>query len=136
MFKTQTQFMKRGIATFLSAALTLSTFATAVISGGFFKASAADAPTKVLIVDDFTDSNVKYATKNESAGTKLEVKDGSLTMTSQAHMDGYGFVFSATDLAEVSTAGYEYLEFDVYTDNPNIFVKSMNAFVQFGRGQP
>lgn len=134
MFKTQTQFMKRGIATFLSAALTLSTFATAVISGGFFKASAADAPTKVLIVDDFTDSNVKYATKNESAGTKLEVKDGSLTMTSQAHMDGYGFVFSATDLAEVSTAGYEYLEFDVYTDNPNIFVKSMNAFVQFGRG--
>ena len=79
MFKTQTQFMKRGIATFLSAALTLSTFATAVISGGFFKASAADAPTKVLIVDDFTDSNVKYATKNESAGTKLEVKDLSST---------------------------------------------------------
>lgn len=135
MFKTQTQFMKRGIATFLSAALTLSTFATAVINGGFFKASAADgAPTRVLVVDDFTDSNVKYATKNESSGTKLEVKDGSLTMTSQAHMDGYGFVFSATDLAEVSTAGYEYLEFDVYTDNPNIFVNSMNAFVQFGRG--
>ena len=55
--------MKRGIATFLSAALTLSTFATAVINGGFFKASAADgAPTRVLVVDDFTDSNVKYAT--------------------------------------------------------------------------
>lgn len=91
------------------------------------------APTKNLVIDDFSTPG-NYAMDSHGSNGTLSVSDGSLTMKNTGQGANYGFHYNAVNLDAFTTTGYEYIEFDIWTDNPDIYVKSSDARVNMGRG--
>lgn len=89
--------------------------------------------SKTLVVDDFsvTEGYVKDA--NHSANTTLEVKDGVLTMTGTGQNKG-GFLYKSPNLTPFTTTGYDYIEFDIWTDTEDLYAKSNDSRVNLGVG--
>lgn len=96
--------------------------------------STPAGPSKSLVIDDFSNA-ADYSMQEHGAQGTLTVSGGSLTMTNTGQgSGGYGFHYNAVNLDAFTTTGYEYIEFDIWTDNPDIFVKSNDARLNMGKG--
>ena len=118
----------------LTAVLSAGVLLAASLATGLTGIADTDgAPTKSLVIDDFSNASASY-TKDASkaSATTLEVKDGELVMLSTGQKQGYSFIYTATGLDDFSTKGYEYIEFDIWTDNADIYVKSSDGRVNLG----
>ena len=68
----------------------------------------------------------------------LVVSDGSLTMTNSGmaynntNKLGYGFHYNAVNLDNFTTTGYEYIEFDIWTDTEDLYFKSNDSRINLG----
>lgn len=99
-----------------------------------YSATPDPAPaSKTQVVDDFSVTEGYVLDKTHSAKTTLEVKDGVLTMVGNGQKGG-GFLYNSPNLKSFTTTGYDYIEFDIWTDTEDLYAKSNDARINLGVG--
>ena len=125
------------IAAAAVTALSLSMI-TAVLPVLRSTAEESDTPTRSVVIDDFslpvTNYEVKETDKKYVALNKMEIKDGALVITTPGSGDNARMFYAAKGLKAFDTTGYEYMEFDIWTDTADLFVKSNDGRVNLGVG--